>query len=103
MALREPGNNQGERPTMGRARRSQPIEDTHRSDWGSYEYTPRDDRGLLLVAEMKFVPYDLLGQWLAPGLASAMDEPRDVTKSETKGKKQRGGKRDDVPWPLDRK
>lgn len=88
---------------MSRARRSQPIEDTHRSDWGSYEYTPRDDRGLLLVAEMKFVPYDLLGQWLAPDLAPPIDEPRDETKSETKGKKQRGGKRDDVPWPLDRK
>lgn len=85
---------------MSRARRSQPpIEDTHRSDWGSYEYTLRDDKGLLFVAEMKFVPYDLLGQWLAPKLAPAIDEPRD----ETESKKKRGGKRKDIPWPLDRK
>ena len=88
---------------MSKARRSQPIEDIHRSDWGSYEYTPRDDRGQLFVADMKFVPYDLLGQWLAPDLEPAIDEPRDETKGETKSKKQRGGKRDDVPWPLDRK
>jgi len=87
---------------MSKARPAQPIrETTHRSDWGSYEYTKRDDRGLLLIAEMKFVPYDLLGQWLAPGLAPAIDEPRN--EDETKGKKKRGGKRDDVPWPLDRK
>jgi hypothetical protein len=84
---------------MSRARRSPTREDTRRSDWGSYDYTERDDRGLLLLAQMKFVPYDLLGQWLAPGLASAIDEPPD----ETADKKQRGGKRDDVPWPLDRK
>ncbi len=84
---------------MSRARRSQPLADKRRSDWGSYDYTKRDDRGLLFIAEMKFVPYDLLGQWLAPDLAPAIDEPRD----ETEGKKKRGGKRDDVPWPLDRK
>ena len=79
---------------MSKARRSQPIEDKRSSDWGSYEYTPRDDKGLRLVAEMKFMPYDLLGQWLAPDLAPTIDEPRD----EAEGKKKRGGKRDDVPW-----
>ena len=88
---------------MSRARPAQPIEDTHRSDWGSFEYTERDDRGLLFIAEMKFVPYDLLGQWLAPNLAPAIDVPRDKTQSKTKEKKPRGGKRDDVPWPLDHK
>lgn len=88
---------------MSKARPAQPIETTHRSDWGSYEYTPRDDKGLLLIAEMKFVPYDLLGQWLAPDLTPATLEPRDEMKDEAKGKKPRGGKRDDVPWPLDRK
>ncbi len=88
---------------MSRARPAQPIEDKRRSDWGSYEYTLRDDKGLRLVAEMKFVPYDLLGQWLDLELAPATLEPRDETQSKTKGKKPRGGKRDDVPWPRDRK
>src|SRR5260370_41443226 len=70
---------------MSRARGPQPTrETTRRADWGSYEYTRRDDRGLFFVAEMKFVPFDLLGQWLAPDLAPAVDEPRD----ETQGKKR---------------
>ncbi len=87
---------------MSKARRSQPpIEDTHRSDWGTFEYTLRDDKGLLLIAEMKFVPYDLLGQWLDPDLAPAIDELRNEEQSKTKGKKPRGGKRKGVPWPRD--
>jgi hypothetical protein len=83
---------------MSRAHRSPSREETRRSDWGSYEYTERDDRGLRLIAEMKFMPYDVLGQWLDPDLAPATLEPGD----ETESKKQRGGKRDDLPWPRDR-
>ena len=75
----------------------QSVGEKRRSDFGSFGYTKRDHEGLLLVASMKFVRFDHLGQFLAPGLEPATEERR----SEPHKKKQRGGKRDTVPWPAD--
>ncbi len=49
---------------------------------------------------MKFVPFDLLGQYLAPDLSPAIDEPPDDSPDSPK---PRGGSRKDIPWPHDRK
>jgi hypothetical protein len=80
-------------------RRSSPLKETRtRSDYGSYDYTQRDDRGLRFVAQQKFVSFDHLGQYFAPSLKPALDESPLETEN-LPGK--RGGKRDNVPWPLD--
>jgi hypothetical protein len=85
---------------MTSTQRPQPSSDRHRSDYGCFEYTERDDLGLLVLAEMKFVPFDLLGQYLAPDLSPAVDGACDDGASELK---RRGGSRKDAPWPRDRK
>jgi len=73
-------------------------EATRRADWGSYEYTARDDQGLRFVAQQKFVSFDHLGQVLAPDLEPALDDF--PTEEYLPG--PRGGKRDDLPWPRER-
>src|SRR5436190_8851069 len=75
----------------------QSVGEKRRSDFGNFGYTKRDHEGLLLVASMKFVRFDHLGQFLAPGLEPATEERG----SEPHKKKQRGGKRDHLPWPAD--
>lgn len=85
---------------MTSTRRPQPPSDRHRSDYGCFEYTERDDLGLLILAEMKFVPFDLLGQYLAPDLSPAIDKPPDDSADSSK---RRGGSRKDIPWPRDKK
>jgi len=89
---------EGDRP-MGNTKRPQPASDRHRSDYGGFEYTERDDQGLLVLAEMKFVPFDLLGQYLAPDLSPALDEQSDDGADKPM---RRGGSRKDAPWPCDR-
>jgi hypothetical protein len=85
---------------MNSTRRPQPSSDRHRSDYGCFEYTERDDLGLLVLAEMKFVPFDLLGQYLDPDLSPAVDGAFDDGAGELK---RRGGSRKDAAWPRDRK
>jgi hypothetical protein len=79
----------------------QSLSDTRRSDYGTYDYTERDERLQLIVAQQTFISLDLLADFADPELRPAIDEPRDETKG--KSKKPRGGKRDDVGWPLDRR
>jgi hypothetical protein len=71
--------------------------DRRRSDFGGYEYTERDDLGLRLVAEMKFLPFDLLGQFLAPDLEPALH----MNRKKPSAKMQHGGKRHHLGWPRE--
>jgi hypothetical protein len=70
-----------------------------RSDYQSTKFTRRDARGLQLVAEQTFVPFDLLGQWFAPDLSPARTDCAEETAGEPR---THGGKRDHLPWPRDR-
>lgn len=81
---------------MAGTRKTTHSQEPRRSDQGSYKYTYRDETGLRLTAEMKYMPLDLLGQWLAPHLSPALEEP-----AHPKG--THGGKRDDLGWPQDAK
>jgi hypothetical protein len=81
----------------------QSLADKRRSDYGSYEYSERDERLQLIVAQQTFISLDHLADFADhPLLRPAIDEPRD-DKTKSKGKQPRGGKRDDVGWPLDRR
>ena len=44
---------------------------SHRSNYGTWKKQTRDDDGLRLVGEQKFVRLDTLCQWFAPGYARA--------------------------------
>ena len=44
---------------------------SRRSDYGSYKVTDRDWEGLSLAADMKFVRFDTLGEYWAPGFETA--------------------------------
>ncbi len=86
--------------TSTNLRRSQDNGNKRRSDFGSYDYSPRDDRGLLLTAQQKFIAYDHLGQHLAPNLEPALDEPEDEQENLLRS---HGGRRNALPWPQDRR
>ncbi len=77
----------------------QSPEEKRRSDYGSYDYTLRDNRLQLIVAQQRFVCLDHLGDFADPALQPAIDEPADELSSQ----KKRGGKRKDTAWPRDRK
>lgn len=84
--------------------RSQPQSEKRRSDFGSYEYTLRDEQLQLIVAQQRFLSLDHLADFADPELRPAIDEPKkEQSKEQPKVKKPRGGKRKDVGWPLDRK
>jgi hypothetical protein len=70
-----------------------------RSDYGRFEYTLRDERLQTIVAQQRFLSLDLLADFADPELRPAIDEPKEASNT----KKKRGGKRDDIGWPLDRK
>jgi len=90
----------GDDLTMTSNRRSQPPpSEKRRSDFGQYEYTERDERLQLIVAQQRFLCLDHLADFADPLLRPAVDEAPDQSGS----KKQRGGKRDDIGWPRDRK
>lgn len=74
-------------------------EEPRRSDFGSFEYTLRDGRLQLIVAEQRFLSLDHLADFADPDLLPAIDEP----KEQATAKKQRGGKRDHLSWPRERK
>jgi hypothetical protein len=76
----------------------QPEEDRRRrSDYGTFKITPTDRKALPFVAEQRFVRYDTLGEWLAPGHEPAIFEKHTATATGT----GRGGKRSGLPWPRD--
>ncbi len=83
---------------MTSIRRSLP-EEKHRSDYKSFDYTLRDERLQMIVAQQGIISLDHLADFADPALRPATDEPID----ESGTKKPRGGKRDDVEWPIDRK
>ncbi len=84
--------------------RSQPREEQRRSDYGSYEYTRRDHRLQLIVAQQTFLCLDHLADFADPELRPATNEPPEAPpEGQPAPKKPRGGKRDDVGWPRDRK
>src|SRR5437879_4875297 len=81
-----------------------------RSDYDTWKKTGRDQDGLLLVAEQKFLRLDTLGEWWAPGYAPAIDGPKSpkesleqATSSNPSGKSARGGNRMATPWPSDKR
>lgn len=78
--------------------RQSPV-DLRRSDYGSFEYTLRDERLQMIVAQQRYISLDHLADFADAHLRPAIDEPED----ESGVKKKRGGKRDTVGWPLDRK
>jgi len=83
---------------MTSIRRSLP-EEKRRSDYKSFDYTLRDERLQMIVAQQGIISLDHLADFADPALRPAIDEPLD----ESGIKKPRGGKRDDVEWPIDRK
>src|SRR5882724_5817397 len=84
-------------------RRTDPGE-KRRSDYESYKYNKLDERLQTLVAQQRFLSLDHLGDFADLALRPAIDEPPDDKPSDaSETKKKRGGKRDDVGWPLDRK
>lgn len=85
---------------MTSPRRAQPGE-KRRSDYGSYEYTQRDERLQMIVAQQRFLSLDHLGDFADPALRPAIDQTS--APDEEGVKKKRGGKRDHIEWPLDRK
>jgi hypothetical protein len=76
----------------------------HRSDYGTWRKNARDQNGLLLTAEAKYMRMDTLAEWLAPGYAPTADLPssHDV-EFGAQEKMPRGGKRTGTPWPDDRR
>src|SRR5260370_7645893 len=71
-----------------------------RSDYGTYKVTNRDWDGLRFVAEMKFVRFDTLGEYLAPGFQPANDRSHTLDGQDT-WNRHHGGKRTDMPWPSE--
>ena len=73
---------------------------SRRSDYGTYKVTNRDWDGLRFVAEMKFVRFDTLGEYLAPGFQPANDRSQTLDGQDT-WTRHHGGKRTDMPWPSE--
>ena len=73
---------------------------SRRSDYGSYKVTDRDWEGLSLAADMKFVRFDTLGEYWAPGFETANNESQTL---EAKDERLRnhGGRRINLPWPRE--
>ena len=88
--------------TKAAGRRTIPPTEIHRSDYGTYRVTDRDWHGWGLVAEQKFVRFDTLGEWWAPGYAPALEEPSQDDSLPLPGK-QRGGSRVGTAWPVERR
>ncbi len=73
---------------------------SHRSDYQTYKVTDRDWEGWRFVAEMKFVRFDTLGEYWAPGFEPANDESHTLD-DQGISPRRHGGKRTDMPWPSD--
>ena len=71
----------------------------HRSNYGTWKKQTRDDDGLRLVAQQKFVRFDTLCQWFAPGYARATS----LTPPANQPKEQHGGDRSESKWPADQR
>ena len=71
---------------------------SRRSDYGTFKVTDRDWDGSLFVAEMKFVRYDTLGEYLAPGFEPANDTSQTLDEKD-EWPRHHGGKRTGIPWP----
>jgi len=72
---------------------------SRRSDYGSYKVTNRDWDGFRFVAEMKFVRFDTLAEYWAPGFEPANDESHTLADHD-EWPRHHGGKRTDMPWPT---
>lgn len=73
---------------------------SRRSDYQTYKVTDRDWEGIRFVAEMKFVRFDTLGEYWAPGFEPANDESQTLN-DQGISPRRHGGKRTDMPWPSD--
>jgi hypothetical protein len=71
----------------------------HRSNYGTWKKQTRDDDGLRLVAEQKFVRLDTLCQWFAPGYTRATS----LYPPDKQPKEQHGGNRAESGWPSDQR
>ncbi len=71
----------------------------HRSNYGTWKKQTRDDDGMRLVGEQKFVRMDTLCQWFAPGYARASS----LYPPENQAKEQHGGDRSESKWPTDQR
>ena len=79
----------------------EPEPEKRRSDFGSYKITPKDWKGLPLVAQQRYCRYDTLGEWWAPKYEPAIVEPRPEKQKQAGPGPGRGGKRTGLPWPMD--
>ena len=73
---------------------------SRRSDFGSYKMTDRDWEGLQFIAEMKFVRFDTLGEYWAPGFAPASREPLTPVRQYAVPR-HKGGNHRGIPWPAE--
>ena|SRR5579883_262010 len=75
------------------------MSDHRRSNYGTWKKQTRDDDGLRLVGEQKFVRLDTLCQWFAPGYsrATSLYPPKEQPKAS------HGGTRKDATWPSDQR
>lgn len=73
---------------------------SRRSDFGSYKMTDRDWEGLRFIAEMKFVRFDTLGEYWAPGFAPASREPLTPVRQYAVPR-HKGGNHRGIPWPAE--
>jgi hypothetical protein len=73
---------------------------SHADPITAYKVTNRDWDGLPFVAEMKFVRFDTLGEYWAPGFEIANKESQTL---EAKDERLRnhGGRRINLPWPRE--
>lgn len=72
---------------------------SHRSNYGTWKKQTRDDDGMRLVAEQKFVRLDTLCQWFAPGYSRATS----LYPPENQPKEKHGGNRAENKWPSDQR
>jgi hypothetical protein len=73
--------------------------DHHRSNYGTWKKQTRDDDGMRLVGEQKFVRLDTLCQWFAPGYARATS----LYPPDNQPKEKHGGNRSASTWPADQR
>jgi hypothetical protein len=83
------------------------LVEKHRSDYRTWKKTSRDEDGMLLVAQQKFVRLDTLGERFAPNfepMIEAVPKKEEATADgNSPEKRKRGGKRTGLPWPRDRR
>ena len=75
------------------------IPENHRSGYGTWKKQTRDDDGLRLVGEQKFVRLDTLCDWFAPGYCQSSN----ALLSKGQEKTTHGGDRSHTPWPADQR